>query len=213
VTDYCDYLWVENFGFFTSDGYCLALIAVSTPEEILSSLQASADQLTIVGAQEAIHESCKLTARHDVDGVNTQLLTVAEMPGGWTMLLQAPGFFGISAAMSEIVTTHDVVCHGADRFEWWSRGVKRITFEPLLPQSDLVGVLADRQAPDARAQIIALIGEVGGIDLDETQGREFHHVAGSFALAERLTGIQITREKLETTQFTVAVATPARLHW
>ncbi|MBY3985418.1 hypothetical protein HQO84_21605 [Rhodococcus fascians] len=50
----------------------------------------------------------------------------------------------------------------------WSRGVKRITFEPLLPQSDLIGVLGDRQAPDARAQIIALIGEVGGIDLDET---------------------------------------------
>lgn len=124
MTDYREYLWVEDFGFFTSDGYCLALIAESTPEEILSSLQSSADQLTIVGAQEAIYESCRLTARHDVDGVNTQLLTVAEMPGGWTMLLQAPGFFGVSAAMSEIVTTHDVVCHGADRFSG-GRGVSR----------------------------------------------------------------------------------------
>lgn len=40
----------------------------------------------------------------------------------------------------------------------------------LLPQSDLLGVLADRQAPDARTQIIDLISEVGGIDLDETPG-------------------------------------------
>lgn len=74
-------------------------------------------------------------------------------------------------------------------------------------------VLADRQAPDARAEIIALIGEMGGINLDETPGREFHHAARSFALAERLTGVRITRELLETTQFTVSVATSDRLHW
>lgn len=213
MTNYRDYLWVEDFGFFTSDGYCLALIATSTPEEVLASLEASDDRLTVVGAQAAYRKGSGLRERHDVDGVNTQLLSVAEVAGGWTMLLQTPGFLGILAAMSEIVTTHDVVVHGADRFEWWSRGVLRITFEPLLPQSDLVGVLADRQAPDARAEIIALIGEVGGIDLDETPGREFHHVAGSFALAERLTGVRITRELLETTQFTATVATPDQLHW
>lgn len=213
MTDHRDYLWVEDFGFFTSNGYCLALIATSTPEEILASVEASDDRLTVAGVKDAIRESSSLTERHDVDGVNTQLLTAAEMPGGWTMLLQASGFLGISAAMSEIAAHHDVVAHGADRFMWWSQGVQRITFEPLLPQSDLLGVLADRQASDARAEIIALIGEVGGIDLDETPGREFHHVAGSFALAERLTGVRITRELLETIQFTVTVATPSRLQW
>ncbi|MGF0313771.1 DUF6461 domain-containing protein [Rhodococcus sp. IEGM1428] len=208
MTSYRDYLWVEEFDFFTSDGYCLALVDASTTGDILTSLRVSDDRLSAVGAKAALRESYDLGVQHDADGVQVQPVAIANIGDGWTMLLQAPGFLGISdTAMSEIVMTHDVVSHGADRFVWWSGGVKKISFEPLLPQSDLLGVLADRQPPESRAHIVALISEVGGIDLDETPGREFHHVAGSFALAERLTGVRITSNLLETSRFTVTNVT------
>lgn len=103
--------------------------------------------------------------------------------------------------------TNDVVSHGADRFVWWSGGVKKISSESLLPQSNPLGVLADNQPPESRAHIVALIAEVGRIDLDEIPGRELHHVAGSFAIAERLTGVRITSNLLETIRFTVTSVT------
>lgn len=197
---------VEEFGFFTSAGYCLALVAESAPEDVLSSLRSVGDKLSVVGAEAAVRAADGLGVQHDVDGVHRQPVAVAEAGNGWTVMLQAPGFLGISpTGMSEVVQRHDVVSHGADRFVWWSQGVERISFEPLLPRSDLVGVLADRQPADARAQIVTLIEEVGGIDLDETQGEECHHVAGSFALAERLSGVPITPRLLETVRFTVDV--------
>lgn len=208
MTTFRDYLWVEEFGFFTSDGYCLALVAESAPEDVLSSFKTVSDQLSVGGAEAAARAGHDLGVQHDVDGVNEQPVAVAEAGNGWTMMLQAPGFLGISdSAMSEIITTHDAISHGANRFVWWSQGLQRISFEPLLPHSDLVGILADRQPADARAQIVALIEEVGGIDLDETQKEEFHHVSGSFALAERLSGVQITPRSLEAMRFTVAVVT------
>ncbi|QII09251.1 hypothetical protein BH93_27135 (plasmid) [Rhodococcoides fascians A25f] len=208
MTNYRDYLWVEEFEFFTSDGYCLALVDASTTGDILTSLRTSDDRLSVVGAKAALRESHSLGVQHDVDGVRVQPVAIAEVANGWTMLLQAPGFLGISdTAMAEIIMTHNVVSHGADRFVWWSGGVKKTSFEPLLPQADLAGVLADRQPPESRAHIVALIAEVGGIDLDETPGREFHHVAGSFALAERLTGVRITNNLLETSPFTVTNVT------
>lgn len=208
MTTFRDYLWVEEFGFFTSDGYCLALVAESVPEDVLSSLKTVGDHLSVVGAEGAVRAAHSLGVQLDVDGVQRQPVAVAEVGNGWTMMLQAPGFLGISpTGMSEIVQRHDVVSHGADRFVWWSQGVERISFEPLLPRSDLVGVLADRQPADARAQIVALIEEVGGIDLHETQNEEFHHVAGSFALAERLSDVRITPRLLEAMRFTVAVVT------
>jgi len=208
VTTFRDYLWVEEFGFFTSDGYCLTLVAESTPEDVLSSLRTVGNRLSVVGADAAVRAGHGLGVHHDVDGVHQQPVAVAEAGNGWTLMLQAPGFLGISpTGMSEIVQRHDVVSHGADRFVWWSQGVQKISFEPLLPRSDLVGVLADRQPADTRAQIVALIEEVGGIELDETQGGERHHVAGSFALAERLSGVPLTPRLLEAMHFTVAVVT------
>lgn len=116
-----------------------------------------------------------------------------------------PGYIAISPEpMAPIVAEHDVVAHGADRFVWWTRGQQRVSFEPLLPWIDLTGVLADRQPADGRTEIISMIDEVGGIDFNETPGRELHHVAGSFALAERITGATVDELFLRDAEFVVA---------
>ena len=207
MSDYRDYLWTEDWAFFTSDGYCLALVGNSTPDDVLSKLSALNDRLTVTGAHNAFTAGYDLGERHGVDGDRRQLAAVADAGNGWTIMTQAPGYLGISEiSMGRIVIDHEVVAHGANRFVWWSGGAQRISFEPLLPQSDLLGVLADRQPEESRTYIVGLIDEVGGIDLTETPGREFHHVAGSFALAERLTGIRITPELLTLSTFTVAIA-------
>jgi hypothetical protein len=206
MSDYRDYLWTEDWPFFTSDGYCLALVGNSTPEDVLSKLSALDDRLTVTGVRDAFITGYDLGERHGVDGDGRQLAAVADAGDGWTIMIQAPGYIGISQlSMGRIIVDHEVVAHGADRFVWWSGGAQRISFEPLLPQSDLRGVLADRQPEESRTYIIGLIDEVGGIDLAETPGREFHHVAGSFALAERLTGVRITAELLTGSRFMVAV--------
>ncbi|MBT0568642.1 DUF6461 domain-containing protein [Williamsia sp. CHRR-6] len=202
--DFHDYLWVEDFGWFTSDGYSLALIEASTAEMALAGLGASDDKIVRPGAQTAIQDAYDLGERLGVNGVDTQLIAAADLEG-WAILLQAPGFIPISPGpMKAIVAERNAVAHGADRFVWWSGGNERISFEPLLPRSDLLGVLADRQPADAREEIISLIVEVGGIDLDENPDREIHHVAGSFALAERLTGVRVTEQFLREAEFTVA---------
>gem|GEM_PF-4242792 len=47
MSDYRDYLWTEDWAFFTSDGYCLALVGNSTPDDVLSKLSALNDRLTV----------------------------------------------------------------------------------------------------------------------------------------------------------------------
>lgn len=207
MSDYRDYLWTEDWPFFTSDGYCLALVGNNTPEDVLSKLSALDDQMTVTGAREAFIAGYDLAERHSVDGDRWQLAAVADAGDGWTMIIQAPGYLGVSEiSMGRIAVDHEVVAHGADRFVWWSGGAQRTSFEPLLPHIDLQGVLADRQPEETRTYIVGLIDEMGGIDLTETSGRELHHVAGSFALAERLTGVRITPELLTKSTFIVAVA-------
>lgn len=115
-----------------------------------------------------------------------------------------------TGSMARVVAGHDVVSHqqglSSGRFHWWSGGKLRTSFEPLIPYADLLGVLADRQPEEHRTRIIELIGQVGGIDLDEKPGRtEFNHVPGSFALAESLTGVRVTPAMLTDLTFTVAV--------
>ena len=205
MVDFRDYLWVENHSWLSSDGYCLALVEGSTSLALLAALRASDDKIVRRGARQAFRDAYDLGEDHGVDGVDTQLIAAADLGGGWTVLLQVPGYIVNSPEpMAPIVAEHDVVAHGADRFVWWSQGQQRISFEPLLPWIDLTGVLADRQPADGRAEIISMIGEVGGIDLAETPGREFHHVAGSFALAERITGVTVDEAFLTDAEFVVA---------
>jgi hypothetical protein len=57
------------------------------------------------------------------------------------------------------------------------------------------------------AIVLELIAEVGGIDLDDYYGTrtEFFHIEGCFALAERLTGVGLSKHLLESAEFTVAL--------
>ena len=205
MVDFQDYLWVEDRSWLDTVGYCLALVEGSNALALLAALRASDDKVVRRGALTAFRDAYDLGEDHGVDGVDTQLVAAADLGGGWAMLLQAPGYIAISPEpMAPIVAEHDVVAHGSSRFVWWRDGQQRISFEPLLPVSDLTGVLADRQPADGRAEVIGMIGEVGGIDLDETPGREFHHVAGSFALAERITGVTVDEAFLAAAEFVVA---------
>ena len=77
----------------------------------------------------------------------------------------------------------------------------------MLPDTELTGVLADRQHPSSRERIIDLIKEVGGINLsaDPDPSAPNYSVPGAFALAERLTGVRVTPELLSQGRFTAAV--------
>lgn len=209
MSSYRDYLWVKSFGGF--DDYCLTVIGCSTPAGVLSDLGARRQRIVVQGLNNALFEGHHFGENHGVDGVDLQVAFLADIGDGWTMMVQMPGYIGTSdASMARVVAGHEAVSHqvgmSSGRFQWWSGGDLRISFEPLIPYVDLLGVLADRQPEESRIKVVELIREVGGIDLDEKPGRtELNHVPGSFALAESLTGVRVTPAMLTDLTFTVAV--------
>lgn len=109
-----------------------------------------------------------------------------------------------------VIEKHAVVSHFSNvnaksRFVWWRDGQREISFEPMFPSWDLDR--ARSTTTNGSSTLFDLMSEVGGFALEETDEprSEFFHIEASFALAERLTGIPVTKEMIKTAEFTVAL--------
>lgn len=208
------YRWVKEEAWIQS-AYCITLISAIGPDDVLASLKARRTRPVVRGAEEALFEGSELAEEQGLSGMDQQVVAVATAGDGWTLMIESNGYIGITdAAMASLTAGHEVVAHsqnvnGDNHFVWWYDGVKQVYFNPLTPAWDLVGPgAACQSSARAVARVTELIGDVGGIELDDPPpgGRvEYRHVEGAFALAERLTGVAVTPHLLVDSTFTVTV--------
>ncbi|AFR49924.1 hypothetical protein KTR9_3289 [Gordonia sp. KTR9] len=141
-----------------------------------------------------------------------QTVGVADIGGGWVLLIQHNSeYLGVTDDLyKSVIDNHEIVSHFSNvnansRFVWWRDGRQQISFEPMFPSRDL-----DRArsiTTTGSSSVFDLMSEVGGFELEETDEPrdEFFHIEASFALAERRTGIAVTKELIESAEFTVAL--------
>jgi hypothetical protein len=118
--------------------------------------------------------------------------------GGWTLLVEANGFLGTRPeVIGPLSADTQVVSHyrnvdAEDRFCWMVDGDLRLSFEPLFPYH--------RSGSDPDGQVEAMKG--AGFDLRAGEDRDYTlHSEAAFALAERLTGVRLTAELLESADY------------
>jgi hypothetical protein len=214
MSTFRDYLWLkdEPYASWVDTGYLVSLIRDATSRDVLDALRAFSRRprgAGYVGFRARVEELEALDRFDQVDR-RVQFVGVADVGDGWVLMIQNnSGFLGIDEQlMRPVIDQHEVVSHfsnvnAVSRFVWWRDGARQVSFEPMLPSGDL-----DAAAPTAGLPIIlALIPQVGGIERDSDEPRTgFFHREGAFALAERLTGVAVTKDLLESTEFTVAIA-------
>lgn len=207
---YRDYVWLRPY-FDTSfaNGYCAAVIRKCAPDEVLRLLGAETLQSEAVGLAEVAEVEGELSEQ-TIPGPGHPVVAVTSVGGDSTLLLQLNGgsFAITEELMRPLLMGHEVVSHyrsvNADgRFRWWTDGDLIADFDPVLPE------LPSRLGPaTAQDRVVDLIREVGGIRIDDSgqdDPAEYNSGEGAFALAERITGVEVTAALLDSAVFTVAV--------
>ena len=216
ATTYRDYLWFEDDDFvgWRADGHVIGLIRDATADGVLNALDAYSRRPRGVGLQGFVNRSIEFEILGLVPPMSqvVQTVGVADIVDGWVLLIQHKSeFLGVTDDLYRpVIDNHEVVSHfrniEADtRFVWWRDGQQQISFEPGSPTWDLDRARATPTT--GSTTVFDLMSEVGGFPLEETDEprTEFFHIEASFALAERLTGIAVSKELLQTAEFTVAL--------
>jgi hypothetical protein len=216
ATTYQDYLWFndEKFGGWRANGHVVSLIRDATADGVLDALGAVGRRRTGVGYDGFRQRSLEFEMLGLVPRTTqtVQTVGVADIGEGWVLLIQQNSeYLGVDDKLfGPVITHHEVVSHFSNvnansRFVWWRDGQRQISFDAMSPTMDLEH--ARTASPVESATVLRLIAEVGGIDLDDYYGTrtEFFHIEGCFALAERLTGVGVSKDLLESTEFTVAL--------
>ncbi|MGW6035366.1 DUF6461 domain-containing protein [Gordonia terrae] len=216
ATTYRDYLWFEGDDFvgWRADGHVISLIRDATADGVLNALDAYSRRRRGVGLQGFVNRSIEFEILGLVPPMSqvVQTVGVADIGDGWVLLIQHKSeFLGVTDDLYRpVIDNHEVVSHfrniEADtRFVWWPDGQQQISFEPGSPAWDLDRARATPTT--GSTTVFDLMSEVGGFPLEETDEprTEFFHIEASFALAERLTGIAVSKELLQTAEFTVAL--------
>lgn len=216
TTTYRDYLWFndDEFAGWREGGHVISLIRNATAAGVLNALSAYRRQPRGVGLDGFVKRSIEFELLDLVPPMSrvVQTVGVADIGGGWVLLIQHNSeYLGVTDDLYRpVIDNHEVVSHfrnvnAVSCFVWWRDGQQQISFEPGLPHWDLDQARATPAI--GPSTLYDLMAEVGGFELEETdQPRtEFFHIEASFALAERLIGIAVTKELLETAEFTVAL--------
>lgn len=215
MSTFREYLWLkdEPYATWVDNGYLVSLIREATSNDVLDALRAFNRRPHGVGYLGFGARVSEFEALELVKPMTScaQFVGVADVGDGWVLMIQHNSdYFGIDERlMRPIIEQHEVVCHFSNvnalsRFVWWRDGECQVSFEPGIPSMDLDAAAASPTA--GLPTILALIPEVGGIERDTDEPRtESFHREGAFALAERLTGVAVTKDLLESADFTVAI--------
>lgn len=215
MSTFRDYLWLkdEPYAAWVDTGYLVSLIRGSTSSAVLDALGAFNRRphgVGFLGFGARVGEFEALELLEPMTSC-AQFVGVADIGGGWVLLIQHNSeYLGIDERlMKPIIEQHEVVSHFSNvnalsRFVWWRDGESEVSFEPMMPSGELDAASASPTA--GLSTVMALIPEVGGIERDSDEPRsEFFHREGAFALAERLTGVTVTKDLIESADFTVAI--------
>jgi len=208
-----DFGWIKDaYPFWFANGYCATLVRAD-PDAVLAALGGGYARRTVVGVGSGL--SFMYVDDYDVDPEVEQAFGVTAVVGAggvWTLLAQSEStFIGImDEPMIEVLGDQfEVVSHastnGYGQFKWWRDGRRLIAFEPFLAPHTLSSRNSPEYADPGRDRVVELVRQTGGIEVEPTDNTSGGHVEGSFALAEALTGVHLTRQLLDAAEFTLAV--------
>ncbi|MEV6108799.1 DUF6461 domain-containing protein [Streptomyces sp. NPDC051940] len=198
-----DYLWFEEEFPSLAEAYCLTLVRGLTPQEALEAFGA---QPRDRGRGVRTVEEFAYEAWNTHDG--QQGYVAAAALGDWTVAVEPNGYLAtldsvldrLSAGRTLVSLYRNV--NAVTAFRWYEDDEVRLDFDPLFAY-DRDGSEAEAVADDMRAV---------GFELREDADPVYDLVGGAtFALAERITGVRVTGEFLETAGFVGGLApVPAR---
>jgi hypothetical protein len=194
-----DYDWINTWGNRVfRDAYCFTLISDMTPAQLLDRL-AVEHKATVVGAENTIEPAYAAWDVHDGDGCYVAATTVDH----WTLMFEPNGYIGVTPEIvvplsrAARLVSHFRNVNAVDHFYCYEDGDLRLHFEPLFAAS------RDGTDADTLGPVLADVG----FDLRDTPERTIaNHTEAAFALAERLTGVQVTASLLSTSEFLCGIA-------
>ncbi|NMO03840.1 hypothetical protein HH308_21745 [Gordonia sp. TBRC 11910] len=186
-----DFGWfAESFPGLDECGYCLTLVSNVDADGLLSAL--GAHRIGDVTGVGELNEP-SYTAWDEYGG-DELVVGVATLDDGWAMMLEENGYLGITGTLMQPVSVgREIVAHyrnvdALDHFVWWRDGIDELSFEPLFATS------RSGAQPDGLLDVMRDVGF--RVDDPDTAVTEFDHTAAAFALAERITGVTITADLL-----------------
>ncbi|WTW95344.1 DUF6461 domain-containing protein [Streptomycetaceae bacterium NBC_01309] len=191
-----DYVWFDEHYPDLAQAYCLTLVRGLTPEALLGRLGAA--ELCRVSGVGGLYGPAR--AAWDVHH-GDRLFAGVTAVGEWALMIEPNGYLGsLESVIQPLSQGTTVVSHfrnvnAVDHFYWFEDGELRLHFEPLF-SDQREGSDADSLMDEMRA---------AGFDLAEDGDLELNTEA-AFALAERLTGVRVTRELFDTAEFTGGTA-------
>lgn len=199
-----DYAWIRStpwFGYALDAGYTLTLTRGASPNEVMRVMEAE-PQGTCTGVQELIERRDDLIDPMDYhDGsFLAGAFTVPGEGGDWTLVLHfAEGGTGMQPRFLERLSAGGrAVTHTSnggkpmDFFHWYEDGDLRTSFERTTTR--------DGSTPDALNSVLRELGFALSYD-EEERSAHVDAKAAVFALAERLTGVRVTKELLEGAEY------------
>ncbi|HEY1178039.1 MAG TPA: DUF6461 domain-containing protein [Phytomonospora sp.] len=196
------YAWLEERYPDLTSAYCLTIARGFTPAALLKAVGAEPTG-TVVGVEPMHDLSFEAWDRHHGD----RLLVGAAAVGEWAVMVEVNGYLGSLdeylrplAADGGRAVSHFRNENAVDRFNYFDDGGLRLYFEPLFA--------FHRDGPDA--EVLAPEMLAAGFDLgddEETEPDYENHTEAAWALGERLTGVRVTPELLETGVFACGLVT------
>ncbi|MCI3275813.1 DUF6461 domain-containing protein [Streptomyces cylindrosporus] len=187
-----DYAWLRERHRSLREAYCITLVSEIAPEPLLQRLGAEAGT-EVTGVGGLFEPAFDTWEEHQ----GRELFVAAAAVGGWSVLVEVNGYLGVtSAAVRPLSRGRTVVAHhrsvdALDHFIWLADGELILGFEPLFPY----------RREGSRAEAFAPRMRESGFLLCPGQDLDHQHTEAAFALAERITGIRLTADTLDSLEF------------
>ncbi|WP_051709522.1 DUF6461 domain-containing protein [Streptomyces sp. NRRL S-350] len=202
-----DYTWFEKRYPVLGEAYCLTQVQGISAGELLRRFDAlPGREVTgleaVVEAWETFDDGEDEEAAALLGEDDDRLLVAVTEADGWALAVEVYGYLG---SLHEVIpglgdgtrlVSHFRNVNAVDHFNWWEHGTCRLRFEPLFADQ--------RDGSDADAPGTVELMAACGFRLD---GNRYDlHTEAAFALAERLTEVRLTPERLEAATFRLGYA-------
>ncbi|MBP0448337.1 hypothetical protein J5Y04_02065 [Kitasatospora sp. RG8] len=215
-----DFTWFDERYPELAEAYCLTHVQGISADELLRRFDAAPGRsvtglAAVVQAWETFDDG---EDEHAPDGDEDLMLVAVTEFDGWAVAVEVNGYLGsLWDALSRLaegtrLVSHFRNCNAVDSFHWQEGAANRLHFEPLFP--------TQRDGEDAEAPGIAELLAHCGFDLTDDEDADAApdpapdavdagprlHTEAAFALAERLTDVRLTPERLDTAGFRLGYA-------
>jgi hypothetical protein len=192
-----DYAWLRERHAALMEAYCITLVGAITPTRLLEELGAG-PQSRITGVAGLFEPSFDAWEQREGDELFVGVAAVDD----WSVMVEVNGYLGVtSSALRPVSRGRTVVAHhrninALDHFLWLADGDLLLHFEPLFP---------DRRDGSRADELLVEMRE-SGFALEPDADPDHWHTGAAFALAERITGVRLTAELLDSLELVCGTA-------